>query len=103
MPSSHSGLRRILRRINRIFFNSELPDLPIWYEPTDDAIMLTHTMDAVPTHITVDPALKGYNRVLKIYLTHEMVHVRYPKIGHGARFDAEIQRLCQIPAYRKLL
>jgi hypothetical protein len=93
----------MLRRINRVFFNNELPDLPIYYEPTDDAILLTHTIDAVPTRITVDPALKGYNRIIKLYLAHEMIHVKHPKIGHGKRFDAEIQRLCKIPAYRKLL
>lgn len=103
MPASHSGLRRIYNRFNRLYFSNELPDLEIVWEPSDDSMATTHTYEGEPHRLTFDPALRGYRKIIKIVMLHEMIHVQYPKIGHGARFKAEIQRLWKLGAYEKLL
>ena len=91
------------RHLNKLYFNNELPDLEIVWEPSGDCMMVTHTLGGEPTRITVDPAIKGYNKIIKLYLCHEMIHVKYPKTHHGRKFDEEIQRLCAFKSYRELL
>lgn len=103
MPACHSGLRRIYNRLNRLYFKGALPALEIVWEPCGDAMGLTHTYDGDAHRLTFDPALRGYNRIIKLIMLHEMIHVQYPRIGHGARFKAELQRLWKLGAYEGLL
>lgn len=106
MPS-HSGLKRIYNRFNRLYFNSKLPDIDVLWEPTGDSVALAHRVYRDGTceveRLTFDPALKGYTRIVKTYMLHEMIHIKRPTIGHGARFKAELQRLWDLGAYDRLI
>lgn len=102
-PSSHGVLRRMYNRLNRLYFGGKLPAIEVVFEPTGDSMALTHTYDSAAHRLTFDPALRGYNKVIKINMLHEMIHVMYPTIGHGKRFKAEIARLWKLGAYEKLL
>jgi hypothetical protein len=105
MAGSHPGLKRIYNRLNRLYFDGDLPDIEIVWEPTGDAIALSHycSEGIEIARLTFDPALKGYNKIIKTYMMHEMIHIKYPKIGHGERFKAELDRLWDKGAYYKLL
>lgn len=102
--ASHPGLKRIFNRYNRLYFAGKLPDLDVMWEPSDDAMAMSHRGANYEVHrLTFDPALKGYRKIIKQLMLHEMIHVKYPRIGHGPRFKAELQRLWDLHAYDKLL
>ena len=93
------------RRLNRLYFANELPDIEVVWEPQpgDGANGMTHTYNAEAERLCIDPSFRGNNKFIKLIMCHEMVHVKYPKIGHGTKFDEEIQRLCTFESYRKML
>lgn len=94
------------RRLNKLYFDSELPDIEIVWEPQpgDGANGMTHTYNAEAHRLCIDPSLRGNNKFIKIIMCHEMCHVKNPKSRHGkGKFDEEIQRLCTFASYRKLL
>lgn len=105
MPASHSGLRRMYRRLNKLYFNSELPDIEVVWEPNKlESVAVAHyDSEGKVNRLTFDPAMKGYNKAVKLDMCHEMIHVKCPTIKHGKKFDEEVQRLCSFPSYRKLL
>lgn len=107
MPPSHPVLKRIYNRFNLLYFDGALPDIPVLWEPTGDSVALSHRVyseDGIEVErLTFDPALKGYTRIVKTYMLHEQIHVKYPTIGHGKRFKAEVDRLWKLGAYEGLL
>ena len=70
MAGSHPGLKRIYNRLNRLYFDGELPDIEIVWEPTGDSIALSHycSEGIEIARLTFDPALKGYNKIIKTYM-----------------------------------
>jgi SprT-like family protein len=91
------------RRLNKLYFNSELPDLDVVWEPCGDAMALTHTYSQEAKRLTFDPALKGYNKIIKLIMLHEMIHVKFPRTHHGRIFKAERQRLWDLGAFDELV
>lgn len=101
MASSHASLKRQLNRFNRKWFNGELPeDVNIIWAPVDGAHGCTWPGEKL---IHMDPPLQAHVNYRAIVLLHEMAHLKCPRAGHGAVFQAEIDRLYAIGAYRGLL
>lgn len=103
MASSHSGLKRIYNRFNRLYFNSELPPIQVVWEPCGEASGVTHIYNAEARKLTIDPALKGFRRLVKIIMLHEMIHVKFPRSNHGKTFKNELQRLWDAGAFETLI
>ena len=102
-------LRRWLLDYNTRHFAGCLPvdRITVFWEPCGKNSATTQLVDGDEYVIRIDPAALAIPRHAKVDLHHEMVHVKnwpYRRLkDHGARFDSEIQRLCGIKSYRKLL
>ena len=57
-------------------------------------------MQAAEIHM--DPALALYPKFMRITLLHEMIHLHKPRLGHGKKFLAEVDRLYRAGAYEVL-
>ena len=95
---------------NRKYWNGELPDAVIIWEPYPKCDGVTCPIFEVADgcfEIKVDPAYKGSPCYFRIVLLHEMCHVaiwrRHPKHKHGETFKNEVRRIFALGAYDKLL
>jgi hypothetical protein len=106
--TSDPKLRRWLLHYNRKHFAGQLPidRITIYWEPCGTNMATTDFIDEEFV-IRFDNCLMGLPKIVKLYLNHELVHVDQWKFkrwrDHGNKFDAEIQRLCTLKSYRKLL
>lgn len=99
MASSHLSLRRWFSFYNRRYFANSLPaDTVLQWKPLngDDGLM----QDGA---IYIDPVLQAVPRYMRIILLHEMVHLQYPRLTHGKKFRAEIDRLYAAGAFIPLI
>ncbi len=110
MPSDPT-LRRAYNNINAAFFDNRLPDVELMWESchgnlgeTFEIVAIEETGGVADLGIRICPSIRWAKTMWKQTLLHEMCHVKlYPYLGHGDKFDREIQRLCTFKSYRKLL
>ena len=103
-------LRRWYIKFNKAYFNGELPeDTIVFWQPTHDASAVTCPVFEVADgkfQITIGPEVMGFGCYWKMLLLHEMTHVKlwrtHPKHQHGKQFQAEMLRLVQAGAFRRL-
>lgn len=110
-PASDPQLRRWYLAFNRAWFNSELPDdVTLFWEPAHGCIgecerdnyggvFRLSESDIV---VRLDPTIRFSETIAKLTLLHEMCHIKLPRANHGPRFQAEMLRLAQLGALRKL-
>jgi|ERR1700739_3092150 len=102
MMKSERQLKLMYNRFNLKYFDGELPDVAIHYEPVSayaDCDLVGDTLK-----IRINPSIGGWIDFLKLTLLHEMVHVKlWPSRRHGAKFDAEIARLMSYREIRALV
>jgi predicted SprT family Zn-dependent metalloprotease len=99
MASSHLSLKRWFNFYNKRYFNSELPaNTRLFWSP----LTRNHAhMEDYEIHL--DPALQLFPKFMRIMLLHEMVHLHNPRLGHGKKFQDEIERLWIAGAFIPLL
>jgi hypothetical protein len=97
--ASHLSLRRYFNLFNRKYFNNEVPHgtSVIW------APLNGNNGEYQAGVIRIDIPLQGTPKMAKIILLHEMIHAHRPRANHGRVFQAEIRRLFEAGAYRRLL
>lgn len=102
-------LKRWYAKYNRLYFNSELPDVLIYWEPSPAANAHTcesHEAQNEPYTIVLDPAMKGFEKLWHMTLLHEMIHVALwktnPHHNHGGPFQREKNRLYELGALKRL-
>lgn len=102
MLKSERLLKQMYNKFNVKYFDGDLPDAKIYYEPVSayaDCDLVNGTFV-----IRINPAIAGWIGFLKLTLLHEMIHVRlFPYRKHGVRFDREIQRLMGFKEIRVLV
>lgn len=103
MPTSHLQLRRLYCRLNRRYFASKLPNIPVIWAPCDDAHGVVTFSGNDPIKLEMDTTLMDTTRVTEIVMLHEMCHIKLCSIEHGKVFKQEIRRLVSLGAYDKLL
>lgn len=102
MLKSERQLKLMYNRFNVRYFDGELPDVKIHYEP----VSAYADCDEVEGEIVirVNPSIGGWFDFLALTLLHEMVHVKlWPSRRHTARFDQEIARLMTFKEIRALV
>lgn len=107
--TSDRQLKHWFDKYNREWFNGEVPETIIYWEPPADAHAESCPVFEVADgkfEIKMDPANRGIPFYWKILLLHEMVHIklwaRYPKHQHGRVFQEEMLNLAQAGAFKKL-
>lgn len=110
--TSDPCLSRWYRLFNRRYFQGELPveNVLLCWEPVEECDAdCTKVHEAVTDKetddflIRIDPIFRTAERVAKMTLLHEMVHVKlWPQTSHGARFQREVMRLAAVGAFRGL-
>src|SRR6266571_49508 len=99
------ALRRMFRRLNRLWFNDRVPEPDVirFAKLDDDDGNLSSSDGQVTLQINRDFA--RHPGAAEIVMLHEMVHALMPecKVEHGCRYGAEIVRLWAIGAYEGLL
>lgn len=106
---SDKSLKRLYNRLNLAYFNGQLPEVVIWYEPCHDAFGITLEIEEPESGerelgIKIDPQIAFSWKLTKSQVLHEMCHVKLwngRAIAHGNAFWAEMDRLWQIGAFRK--
>ncbi len=101
---SDRQLKRWYREFNRKWWADELPhDVDLLYAPMRETVAeLDHDQAGTPV-IRIDPLFSICPRMVCLALLHEMAHIRLrPLRGHGATFQAEMQRLAQAGAMKGL-
>lgn len=108
--NSDRSLKHWYDKFNGLYFNGELPQIVIYWEPLSNADGSTcpvYEVDHGQFQIKLDPSIKGFPCLWKITLLHEMVHVKlwvkHPKHQHGKLFQTELSRIFNLGAYKKLL
>lgn len=112
--TSVPSLRRIYRAMNQKYWDGQLPDVDVYWEPCGDKDgMVTREVhpategEPAELEIIVDPSLKLFPNALRLKMGHEQVHVftwQLRKLAdHGDVFDREIRRLCGYKSFRKLI
>lgn len=97
--AGHLSLKRIFNRYNRLYFNNELSaTTAIVWKPLNGKNGETDCET-----IWLDPSLAMFPRFLRIVLLHEMAHVKHRRAMHGKVWQAEIDRLYSLGAFRDLI
>jgi hypothetical protein len=103
MPSSDPTLRRWFLKYNSAYFAGELPESTVlFFEACNGHLGVCEPLDDDDWMIRIDPALRFSDRLWKVTLLHELVHLSGIH-GHGRKFLAEMDRLYSLGAFRKLL
>jgi GH43 family beta-xylosidase len=108
---SDKALKRLYNRFNAAYFGGQLPDVTVWWEPTNDAFAITCEIDDPEggerfLAIRVDPQIAFSWKLTKQQMLHEMAHVavwckdRSIKM-HSRMYWAEMDRLWNLGAFRK--
>ena len=111
--TSDPKLRRWYLQFNRQWFNGDLPDdVTVYWDPVSaqaecwSVLAIPGTRDHEPIVdfiIRIDPRMSFSRALAKWALLHEMAHVKlYPNLNHGPKFHAEMLRLANCGAFRKL-
>lgn len=99
---SDLSLKRTYAKYNRLYFNSELPDASVWWEPPDGAYADCDKIDGA-FRIRMSPSISGWTEIWKLTLLHEMVHIKlWPMKKHTKKFQAEMLRLAASGAFNSL-
>lgn len=97
--ASHLSLRRMFNYLNRKYFNNEVPaTTSVMWAPLDTA-----NADYSDGVIRVDVRITHSPKLVETVMLHEMIHAHNPRLTHGKKFQAEVDRLYSLGAYRKLL
>ncbi len=98
------NLRRWYRKHNRKWWADGLPhDVDIFYAPMSDTIADLDWDEADTPVIRIDPLYAMCSRTVQLHMLHEMAHIALrPLRGHGAAFQAEMQRLAMAGAMKGL-
>lgn len=100
MSLSHTQLRRWYRQFNARWFEGRLPeDMDVFYAPDDENHGFCEAHPNGVKIIRIDTKLAG-TRHAQIDLIHEMNHHDTGAFNHGARFEAGMQRLARIGAFK---
>lgn len=104
MEKSHGHLKRLYKKYNEVYFGGFLPDVAVRWD-ADVALedLADCGMGDGQIVIRLNPYLRPLPPVYKLYLLHEMCHVKlYPAKIHNAKFHAEMERLSQAGAFKDL-
>jgi hypothetical protein len=98
-------LEPVYRQYNRLYFGGKLPDINVRYgKPAHKAGGETDFWGGDPVLVTINKRYRGYGRITRIILLHEMVHVSLPVDAlHGPRHQKGLMRLVRLGAYADLL
>ena len=89
-------------KYNRLYFDSQLPDAKIWWEPISGTYADCQLVDGI-WRVRLNPSLSGWPQMMKLTLLHELVHIKlHPYQKHGKRFNDEMRRLAGRGAFDKL-
>jgi hypothetical protein len=101
---SDKHLRRWYREFNRRFFSAALPeDIDLLYAPVERCLADVTFCPAQEFVLRINPRYAIDTRVVRLTLLHEMAHVKlWPYRTHGPQFEAEMQRLANIGAFKGL-
>lgn len=105
---SDKQLKRWFCKYNNQFFDSTLPDVLIYWEPpTASYAEICPVFDTgVGFEIKIDPSIKGFHKMWKLTLLHEMCHLKlwpkHPRSMHGKLFQEEMKRLANANAFKTL-
>src|ERR1700719_1861976 len=94
-------LAQLYRYYNRKYFKNKLPKISVQYGKLPcKSGGATDFWAEDPVAITINKRYKGYGRITRTILLHEMVHVSLPfDAGHGPRHQNGIMRLVRLGAY----
>jgi len=53
--------------------------------------------------IAINNCLRRFTELAEVVLLHEMIHARYPQIGHGSVFQKERRRLVKAGALDEII
>jgi hypothetical protein len=91
-------LKRWHRKLNRLWFDGQLPDAIVFWETVNGAYADFRVVHGQHI-IRINPALAGWPQLAKFSLLHEQVHQKlYPYQKHGRKFNAEMLRLAEMGA-----
>lgn len=101
---SDRRLRNWYRNFNRLWFAEGLPeDVDVLYAPVEGCSGRTFPEDHDAFVIRINPQFSVCERMTRLTLLHEMVHVElWPYATHGPRFEARMQELAAAGAMRGL-
>jgi len=102
MSLSHAHLRRLYLQYNRRWFQGALPeDMDVFYAPDDEAHGLAVQDRAGEKYIKIDTAIAG-TRFARLTLLHECCHHLTGDFTHGKKFQAAMQGLAAIGAFKNI-
>lgn len=103
IPSkSDPQLKRWYAKYNRLYFDGQLPDAAVWWEPLASTYADCNLVEG-EWRIRINPSLSGWTAIWKLTLLHEMAHVNlWPNKRHGKKFHEEMMRLAGLGAFTGL-
>lgn len=105
MSKSNAKLKAYYKRYNKKYFGGKLPDINIRFGETHRKFVIAETifLGGHPSSIVIYRKFKRWDKIVLQSLLHEMVHVSLPvKIVHGPKFEAEMQRLAKLGAFKNV-
>jgi hypothetical protein len=101
---NNKQLRFWYRRYNKKWFQNKLPEITLRFaKPDKNWLGDTVFLGTDPEYIAISKEIKNWNRVVRMILLHEMVHVSLPvRITHGLRFEARMRSLARRKAFSGL-
>ncbi len=107
---SDRQLKHWYDKYNAKWFGGELPShTALLWEPlvqADGETCNVYEVDHGQFMIKLDPSTKGFPKMWKLTLFHELCHLalwpKHPKSQHGKPFQQEMQRLANAGAFRNL-
>src|SRR4051812_49413097 len=101
MDSSARALKRLYNRLNKKYWNNNLPaDVVCIWRPCDDAVARTwHFFDEhgklIRIEIWIDPKLEAIDSAVRAAMLHEMCHVEvhHKRQSHGIKWEQAMDRL----------
>lgn len=104
MHLSHTKLRRAFLKYNELYFDNKLPlDTDVLFRPLDGKHACCDFTDRENHIIEVDTMRAICRTLWKQALLHEMAHISSGDCTHGRRWQAEIDRLYTVGAFKGLL
>jgi hypothetical protein len=109
---SNRSLKRLYNQYNKKFFGNKLPNITVGFASPGELLKQglgkkTCAVTLFDKHQPIAIYVKRYKRkewpYIKSDLLHEMAHVALPfRVNHGPRFQAEMLRLAQAGAFKKI-
>src|SRR5450631_196954 len=99
---TNRSLKRWYGHYNRKYFQGRLPDIAVRFAKISRVLLGVSTRIGDEwVVVEISKELKGWNRLTRCILLHEMAHVSLPiKIMHGPKFEKEMRRIAKAGAFR---